>query len=63
MYRGEEIELLEGSDELIAHYFPEKAYRDVPGLCALVPVEAIQAQAWSLNPGRAARGSGRIPGA
>jgi type I restriction enzyme M protein len=52
MYRGEEIELLDGSDELIARDFPEKAYRDVPGLCAVAQRSAIEAQGWSLNPGR-----------
>jgi type I restriction enzyme M protein len=52
MYRGEDIELLEGSDELIAEHFPEKSYRNAPGLCAVAGVEEIEAQAWSLNPGR-----------
>jgi type I restriction enzyme M protein len=52
MYRGEEVELLDGSDELIAKHFPDKTYRDVSGLCLVASVDAIEALGWSLNPGR-----------
>ena len=32
--------------------FPEDVYRDVPGLCKVATLEEIEAQGWSLNPGR-----------
>ena len=32
--------------------FPDGDYRDVPGLCKVAPREEIEAQGWSLNPGR-----------
>ena len=32
--------------------FPKNQYRDVPGLCKVATIEEIEAQGWSLNPGR-----------
>ena len=32
--------------------FPDSVYVDVPGLCKVATVEQIEAQGWSLNPGR-----------
>lgn len=32
--------------------FPNDEYRDVPGLCKVATIEEIEAQGWSLNPGR-----------
>lgn len=32
--------------------FPEGAYQDVPGLCRVATLDEIEAQGWSLNPGR-----------
>lgn len=32
--------------------FPSGGYADVPGLCKVVRLEEIEAQGWSLNPGR-----------
>lgn len=32
--------------------FPKNKYRDVPGLCKIATLEEIEAQGWSLNPGR-----------
>ena len=52
LYRGEKPENDEGSDELMAANFPEGPYVDVPGLCRAATVEEIEAQGWSLNPGR-----------
>ena len=52
LYRGEQPELRDGSDEMIATHFPDGTYRDVPGLCAVATLEQIQKQGWSLNPGR-----------
>jgi type I restriction enzyme M protein len=52
LYRGEEIETSNGSDTLLKERFPAGAYVDVPGLCKVVTVADIEAQGWSLNPGR-----------
>lgn len=52
MYRGNPPEFLYGSDTLIKEHFPEFEYEDVPGLCKVTTVEEIEAQGWSLNPGR-----------
>jgi type I restriction enzyme M protein len=52
LYRGEELELEAGSAELMAERFPDGAYVDVPGFCRLATIEEIEAQGWSLNPGR-----------
>ena len=52
MYRGEEPENLLGSDALMAEHFPEGTYADVPGLCKVATLEEVEAQGWSLNPGR-----------
>jgi type I restriction enzyme M protein len=35
-----------------AELFPGCEYRDVPGLCKVATIEDIEAQGWSLNPGR-----------
>jgi len=32
--------------------FPNGEYQDIPGLCKVATVEEIEAQGWSLNPGR-----------
>jgi type I restriction enzyme M protein len=32
--------------------FPDDVYRDVPGLCKVATLAEIEAQGWSLNPGR-----------
>ena len=36
----------------MAEAFPDGRYRDVPGLCKVATREEIEAQDWSLNPGR-----------
>ena len=36
----------------MAEYFSEGVYRDVPGLCKVATLDEIEAQGWSLNPGR-----------
>jgi len=33
-------------------HFPEGVYQDVAGLCKVTTVADIEAQGWSLNPGR-----------
>src|SRR5947209_13807507 len=52
LYRREEPEMQDGSNELMSAHFPDSEYRDIPGLCAVATVEGIQKQGWSLNPGR-----------
>ena len=36
----------------MAEAFPEGRFRDVPGLCRIALRDEIEAQDWSLNPGR-----------
>jgi type I restriction enzyme M protein len=52
LYRGERGETGEGSAQLMSESFPDDAYVDVPGLCAVATLEEIEKQGWSLNPGR-----------
>jgi len=52
LYRGEEVETRQGSEDLMEENFPDGAYRDVLGLCKVATLEEIEAQGWSLNPGR-----------
>lgn len=52
LYRGEVIESADGSASLIHDLFPSGAYADVPGLCRVATLDEIEAQGWSLNPGR-----------
>lgn len=52
LYRGEEPELEQGENALFAGRFPEGTYADVKGLCKVATIEEIEAQGWSLNPGR-----------
>lgn len=51
LYRGEATESKFGSG-LLAERFPEGQYVDVAGLCRVATVDEIEAQGWSLNPGR-----------
>ena len=37
---------------MMATKFPDGVYVDVPGLCKVATVAEIEAQGWSLNPGR-----------
>jgi type I restriction enzyme M protein len=52
LYRGEQSENLHDSAELMAESFPDGQYVDVPGLCKVATIAEIEAQGWSLNPGR-----------
>jgi type I restriction enzyme M protein len=52
LYRGEEPELAGGENKLLAERFPDGSYADVTGLCKVASIEEIEAQGWSLNPGR-----------
>ena len=64
LYRGEAVDVTLGGEEAqrwIEAYFgtdsdsasgDAPAYRDIAGLCKTATLEAIEAQGWSLNPGR-----------
>lgn len=56
LYRGEALDLIVGDGEAEAklkEVFGKKpAYADVPGLCKAAAIGEIEAQGWSLNPGR-----------
>ncbi len=52
LYRNETPENRHDSGELLKTKFPDRKYVDVPGLCKVATIEEIEAQGWSLNPGR-----------
>jgi type I restriction enzyme M protein len=52
LYRGEEVETAAGSAAMLKEKFPDGRYVDVAGLCKVTTVAEIEAQGWSLNPGR-----------
>lgn len=52
LYRGQELELANGSDELLAEHGLGDGYADVAGLCKMATLADIENQGWSLNPGR-----------
>jgi len=57
LYRGEVLEAPkagagETAQKLIEVFGKTPAYRDVPGLCKAATLDEIEAQGWSLNPGR-----------
>ena len=56
LYRGEALDTAVGADEMAAKlkevFGDTPAYRDVPGLCKAATLAEIEAQGWSLNPGR-----------
>jgi type I restriction enzyme M protein len=51
-YRGEDVETVDRSDAVLKEHFPDGTYVDVPGLCKVATRAEIEAQGWSLNPGR-----------
>jgi type I restriction enzyme M protein len=56
LYRGEEADFTLGGEEVEAklkEVFGRKPkYADIPGLCKVATLKGIEAQGWSLNPGR-----------
>ena len=52
LYRGEIPENQHDSAEFLATKFPNAEYIDVSGLCKGATITEIEAQGWSLNPGR-----------
>ena len=52
LYRGEAVENLHDSAGLMTEHFADGKYTDVAGLCKVATLAEIEAQGWSLNPGR-----------
>jgi len=52
LYRDEAIETTKGSAAHMQEVFPNGTYADVPGLCKVAILQEIEAQGWSINPGR-----------
>ena len=56
LYRGEALDLAVGGEEAKAKlkgiFGAKPKYADVAGLCRAATIEEIEAQGWSLNPGR-----------
>ena len=56
LYRGEAPDLTVGGEEtavkLVEVFGKKPAYADIPGLCKVATLEEIEAQGWSLTPGR-----------
>jgi len=56
LYRGEAPDLTVGGEETAAKlaqvFGKQPAYADIPGLCKAATLAEIEAQGWSLNPGR-----------
>lgn len=56
LYRGEALDTTVGGDDTAAKlkeiFGDTPAYADVPGLCKAATLAEIEAQGWSLNPGR-----------
>lgn len=52
LYRGEDVQTVDGSNELLEQNFPGGQYVDVGGLCKIATRAEIEEQGWSLNPGR-----------
>jgi len=52
LYRGEKIENLHFSKDLMDETFPDGKYIDVSGLCKIVSKDKIIEHNYSLNPGR-----------
>jgi len=59
LYRGEKPEFVAGEDDehpgpdpVLKDTFPKGKYADVAGLCKVATLQEIEAQGWSINPGR-----------
>lgn len=52
LWRCDAAEIEAGSQDLMKQHFPDGRYRDIPGVCKVATLAEIEAQGWSLNPGR-----------
>lgn len=46
---------------MLQQQFPDGAYRDIAGVCKVASLAEIEAQGWSLNPGRYVGVADRAP--
>jgi type I restriction enzyme M protein len=51
LYRGESVGAIQESPSL-KEKFPKGKYHDISGLCKVATLKEVEAQGWSLNPGR-----------
>lgn len=52
LWRGEPVENRYGGGKVLKDSFPSGKYEDLAGLCKVATLKEIEAQGWSLNPGR-----------
>jgi type I restriction enzyme M protein len=52
LYRGDKPEFENDSKGMLKERFPKTKYVDVAGLCKIATLAEMEAQGWSLNPGR-----------
>jgi type I restriction enzyme M protein len=52
LWRGQAAEQIAGSGSMTTEHFGDAQYKDIPGLCKVVPRNDIFERDWSLNPGR-----------
>jgi type I restriction enzyme M protein len=52
LWRGTKIFIDKSSSSEVKAHFPDGKYHDIPGLCRRASRKEIEAQGWSLNPGR-----------
>lgn len=52
LYHNHPAENMEGGADLMVEQFPDGKFQDVAGLCKVTSIQEIEAQGWSLNPGR-----------
>jgi type I restriction enzyme M protein len=52
LWRGTKIFIDKSSSSEVRSHFPNGKYQDIPGLCRRARRKEIEAQGWSLNPGR-----------
>lgn len=52
LWRGDAVETLAGSQKMFQETLLHETYQDIPGLCKVASLVEIEAQGWSMNPGR-----------
>lgn len=52
LYRGQKIETISVSESMMKEHFPDRKYKDIPGLCKVATIDEVKEQGYSLNPGR-----------
>ena len=52
LWRGKKLVFDKGSNDLFDEQFPGGVFKPIPSLCGAATISEIEAQGWSLNPGR-----------